>query len=80
MWTCGALLAGVLNVMLHALTGPTHPVRHHSRVHIGTARVHLPAVAGRTIRHARELTLRLPAGQTTLPAALARLRALPPPA
>ncbi|MFZ5852408.1 MAG: IS1380 family transposase [Actinomycetota bacterium] len=78
-WTQAAVLAGALNVMLHALTGPTHPVRHDGRVRITTLRAHLLAVPGRLIRHARGLTLRLPPNNTTLPAALARIRALPSP-
>jgi hypothetical protein len=77
VWMWAALTAGALNVMLHALVGPTHRVAHDGRVRIATLRVQLLAVPARVVRHARGLTLRLPPGHTILPAVLARLRRLP---
>ena len=44
---------------------------------IETLRWRLIAVPGRLVRHAGQLTLRLPPGDHLLPEVLARLRALP---
>lgn len=79
VWMWAALLAGALNVMLHALSGPTHEVAHDGRVRIQTLRAQTLNVPARMLGHARGLTLHLPPGQTTLPAVLERLRALPLP-
>jgi len=46
---------------------------------IATLRHRLLNIPGRLTRHARGLTLRLPPGEKTLHAALARLPALPAP-
>ena len=73
------MLAGALSVMLQSLTGLDTQAHVPGRMRIATPRHRLLAVPGRLIRHARGLTLRLPPGHTTLPAALARLRALPAP-
>jgi len=47
--------------------------------HTPTLRHWLLTVPGRILRHARGLTLRLPAGHTAITDALQRVRALPPP-
>jgi len=47
--------------------------------HTPTLRHRLLTVPGRILRHARSLTLRLPAGHTAITGALQRVRALPPP-
>ena len=77
MWA--GLLAGARSVMLQSLTGLDTQAHAPGRMRIATLRHRLLAVPGRLIRHARGLTLRLPPGHKTLPAALARLRALPAP-
>ena len=61
------------------LTGLDRPVDTPGRMRIATLRQQLLAVPGRLISHARDLILRLPPDQRNLPAALARLRALPAP-
>ncbi len=77
MWA--GLLAGALNVMLQSLTGLDRQADTPGRMRIATLRQQLLAVPGRLISHARDLILRLPPDQRNLPAALARLRALPAP-
>ena len=85
MWR--ALLAANVAAWLHQLTGTTvgvdilagHGVRG-GKAMIATLRWRLIAVPGRLIRHARQLTLRLPPGHSLLPEVLARLRDLPAPA
>jgi Transposase DDE domain group 1 len=85
-WMWGALLAATIAGWLHQLTGTTRPdgtlaghgVRHGQAM-IATLRRRLVRVPGRLVRHARGLTLRLPAGHDLLAEILARLRALPPP-
>ena len=79
VWMWAGLLAGALSVMLQSLTGLDTQAHAPGRMRIKTLRHRLLAVPGRLIRHARGLTLRLPPGHKTLPAALARLRALPAP-
>ena len=79
VWMWAGLLAGALSVMMQSLTGLDRHAHAGGRMRIATLRHRLLAVPGRLIRHARGLTLRLPPGHTTLPAALTRLRALPPP-
>ena len=77
MWT--GLLAGALSVMLQSLTGLDRQAHAPGRMRIATLRHRLLNIPGRLTRHARGLTLRLPPGEKTLHAALARLRALPAP-
>ncbi len=77
MWA--GLLAGALSVMLQSLTGLDRQPHSPGRMRIATLRHQLLNVPGRLIRHARGQTLRLRPGDITLPAALARLRALPAP-
>jgi hypothetical protein len=86
-WMWGALLAATMAAWLHQLTTITagedilagHGVRG-GKAMIATLRWRLIAIPGRLIRHARQLTLRLPPGCHLLPEVLARLRALPAPA
>jgi len=75
VWMWGALLAGVLSVMLQSLAG----IDDHGRARHPRLRHDLLCVPARVIRHARRITLRLPPGRQLLPAVLARLRALPAP-
>ena len=79
VWVWAGLLAGALSVMLQALTGLDSQPHAPGRMRIATLRHRLLNTPGRLVRHARGLTLRLPPGHKTLPAALARLRALPAP-
>ena len=74
LWAWGALLAGALATMLQPLIGlrPDQALRGRTP----TLRRQLLAVAGRILYHARGITLRLPAGHTALPDALAALAAL----
>jgi len=65
--------------MLQSLTGLDRDPHDPGRMRITTLRHRLFAVHARLVTHARGLTLRLPPDHTTLPAALARLRALPAP-
>jgi hypothetical protein len=82
MW--GALLAASIAGWLHQLTAATrgqailagHGVRG-GKAMIATLRRRLIAVPGRLVRHAGQLTLRLPPGGSLLAEILARLRALP---
>ena len=82
-WMWGALLAASMAAWLHQLTGATrgealegHGVRG-GKAMIATLRRLLISVPGRLVRHARQLTLRLPPGHGLLAEVLARLRALP---
>ena len=85
-WMWGALLAATIAGWLHQLTATTradgtlagHGVRD-GKAMIATLRWRLVRVPGRLVRHARGLTLRLPAGHYLLAEILARLRALPKP-
>jgi DDE family transposase len=86
-WMWGALLAATMAAWLHQLSAVTaageilagHGVRG-GKAMIATLRWRLIAVPGRLVRHARQLTLRLPPGHSLLPEVLARLRELPVPA
>ena len=83
-WMRGALLAASIAAWLHQLTAATsgqtilagHGVRG-GKAMIATLRWRLIAVPGRLVRHAGQLTLRLPPGDSLLAEVLARLRALP---
>jgi hypothetical protein len=83
-WMWGALLAASIAAWLHQLTTPTrgetildgHGVRG-GKAMIETLRRRLIAVPARLVRHAGQLTLRLPPGHSLLAEILARLRALP---
>jgi len=79
VWMWAGLLAGALSVMLQSLTGLDRQAHAPGRMRIATLRHRLLNIPGRLTRHARGLTLRLPPGEKTLHAALARLRALPAP-
>ena len=74
MW--GALLAVNLSAWLHELAGLDHG-NGYGRAHLSRLRRELICIPGRVIHHARQVTLRLPAGPNPLPDVLARLRALP---
>ncbi|MGH3205366.1 MAG: IS1380 family transposase [Streptosporangiaceae bacterium] len=83
-WMWGALLAASMAGWLHQLTAATagqHILAGHGvrggKAMIETLRWRLIAVPGRLVRHAGQLTLRLPPGQHLLAEVLARLRALP---
>jgi hypothetical protein len=85
-WMWGALLAATMAGWLHQLTATERPdgtLAGHGvragKAMIATLRWRLVRIPGRLIRHARGLTLRLPAGQYLLAEILARLRALPAP-
>jgi hypothetical protein len=83
-WMWGALLAASIAGWLHQLTAATrgetilagHGVRG-GKAMIATLRRTLIAVPARLVRHAGQLTLRLPPGHHLLAEVLARLRALP---
>jgi hypothetical protein len=83
-WMWGALLAASIAAWLHQLTTATrgetilegHGVRG-GKAMIETLRRRLIAVPARLVRHAGQLTLRLPPGHGLLAETLARLRALP---
>ena len=83
-WMWGALLAASMAGWLHQLTAATvgraiaagHGTRG-GKAMIETLRWRLIAVPGRLVRHAGQLTLRLPPGHRLLAEILARLRALP---
>jgi len=77
VWTWAGLLAGAISVMLQALIG--WHAHHGDRTRTPTLRHRLLTIPGRILRHARGLTLRLPAGHTAITGALQKLRALPPP-
>jgi len=83
-WMWGALLAASMAGWLHQLTAATrgqtilagHGVRG-GKAMIATLRRVLVSVPGKLVRHAGQLTLRLPPGHSLLAEILARLRALP---
>ena len=82
-WMWAALLAASMTGWLHHLTATRrdgqlvgHGVRGGQAM-IATLRRRLLAVPARLVRHARGLTLRLPAGHGLLAEVLARLRVLP---
>jgi hypothetical protein len=90
-WMWGALIATSLAGWLHQLTAipnPDHDAAHQStslrglgvrdgKAMIATLRHRLIRVPGRVIRHAGQLTVRLPPNHQLLDEVLARLRALP---
>jgi hypothetical protein len=85
-WMWGALLAATMAGWMHQLTATERPdgtLAGHGvrdgKAMISTLRWRLVRIPGRLIRHARELTLRLPPGRYLLAEILARLRALPTP-
>jgi hypothetical protein len=76
VWMWGALLAVNLSAWLQELAGlDTGDGR--GRAHLGTLRHRLLMVPARLIRHAGQVTLRLPPGHQLLAQVLARLRRLP---
>jgi hypothetical protein len=76
IWMWGALLAVNLSAWLQELAGlDTGDGR--GRFHVGTLRRRLLTVPARLVRHAGQLTLRLPPGRQLLTQVLARLRRLP---
>jgi hypothetical protein len=82
MW--GALLAATMAGWLHQLTasvGPDGTLAGHGvrdgKAMIATLRRRLIGVPARLVRHAGQLTLRLPPGHGLLAEILARLRAIP---
>jgi hypothetical protein len=76
VWMWGALLAVNLSAWLQELAGlDTGDGR--GRAHLGTLRRRLLNVPARLVRHAGQVTLRLPPGQQLLAEVLARLRRLP---
>ncbi len=77
VWMWAALLAGNLSTLLQAITGID--TGKHGRAHGDRLRHELLRVPARVIRHARELTVRLPPGHHLLPQVMTDLRALPAP-
>jgi len=77
VWMWAALLAGNLSTLLQTITGID--TGKHGRAHGDRLRHELLRVPTRVIRHARDLTLRLPPGHDLLPQVMADLRALPAP-
>ncbi|MBM0237296.1 IS1380 family transposase [Micromonospora sp. ATA32] len=76
VWMWGALLAVNLSAWLQELAGlDTGDGR--GRAHLGTLRHRLLTVPARLVRHAGQITPRLPPGQQLLAQVLARLRRLP---
>jgi hypothetical protein len=76
VWMWGALLAVNLSAWLQELAGlDTGDGR--GRAHLGTLRHRLLMVPARLIRHAGQITLRLPPGRQLLAQVLSRLRRLP---
>jgi hypothetical protein len=76
VWMWGALLAVNLSAWLQELAGlDTGDGR--GRAHLGTLRHRLLTVPARLVRHAGQVTLRLPPGHQLLAQVLARLRRLP---
>ncbi len=76
VWMWGALLAVNLSAWLQELAG-LDAGDGRGRAHLGTLRYRLLNVPARLIRHAGQVTLRLPPGQQMLAQVLARLRRLP---
>jgi Transposase DDE domain group 1 len=76
VWMWGALLAVNLSAWLQELAGlDTGDGR--GRNHLGTLRHRLLTVPARLVRHAGQVTLRLPPGRQLLAQVLSRLRRLP---
>ena len=76
LWMWGALLAVNLSAWLQELAGLDRG-DGRGRAHLGTLRHRLLTVPARLIRHAGQVTLRLPPGHQLLAHVLARLRRLP---
>jgi Transposase DDE domain group 1 len=76
VWMWAALLAINLSAWLQELTGLDHG-DGRGRSHLGTLRHRLLAVPARLVRHAHQVSLRLPPGHHLLARVLARLRRLP---
>jgi hypothetical protein len=76
VWMWGALLAVNLSAWLQELAGLDDGAGR-GRAHLGTLRHRLLTVPARLVRHAGQLTLRLPPGRQLLAQVLARLRRLP---
>ncbi|MDM4723562.1 transposase [Micromonospora sp. WMMA1363] len=76
VWMWGALLAVNLSAWLQELAG-LDDGDGRGRNHLGTLRHRLITVPARLVRHARQVTLRLPPRQQLLAQVLARLRRLP---
>jgi hypothetical protein len=76
VWMWGALLAVNLSAWLQELAG-LDGGDGRGRSHLGTLRHRLLMVPARLVRHAGQVTLRLPPGQQLLAQVLARLRRLP---
>ena len=72
-WMWGALLAINLSAWLHELAGLDHG-NGYGRAHLARLRRELICIPGRVTRHARRITLRLPAESNLLAEALARIR------
>ena len=76
IWMWGALLAVNLSAWLQELAGLDGD-DGRGRAHLGTLRHRLLIVPARLVRHAGQITLRLPPGQHLLTKVLAQLRRLP---
>jgi hypothetical protein len=76
VWMWGALLAVNLSAWLQELAG-LDSGDGRGRAHLGTLRHRLLNVPARLVRHAGQVTLRLPPGRQLLAQVLARLRRLP---
>lgn len=77
-WMWGALLAVNLSAWVHELGG-LDDGNGRARGHLNRLRRELICIPGRVVRHARQITLRLPPlGGEVLAEVLARLRALQP--
>jgi Transposase DDE domain group 1 len=76
LWMWGALLAVNLSAWLQELAGLDNG-DGRGRSHLGTLRHRLLMIPARLVRHAGQLTLRLPPGRHLLAQVLARLRRLP---
>jgi hypothetical protein len=76
VWMWGALLAVNLSAWLQELAG-IDGGDGRGRAHLGTLRHRLLSVPARLVRHAGQVTLRLPPGRQLLAQVLARLRRLP---
>jgi hypothetical protein len=76
VWMWAALLAINMSAWLQELAG-LDDGHGRGRAHLGTLRHRLLTVPARLVRHAGQLTLRLPPGHHLLARVLARLRQLP---
>jgi DDE family transposase len=76
VWMWGALLAVNLSGWLQELSGLDDGAGR-GRAHLGTLRHRLLTVPARLVRHAGQITLRLPPGRQLLAQVLSRLRRLP---